>query len=270
MSVLDGLILGSALCFLLMGLSWALATRIGFYSLVDAVWAYGLGGLGLFYALILEGDPTKRALAAGMALLWGLRLGTHLGRRLWAHYPAEDGRYRELRKNWGAGSFFLFYQFQGFSQIVFGLPFLILASDPSPGLSLGATLGAAVFALGLIGESIADSQLRRFRQSAGNSGLICEQGLWHYSRHPNYFFEWLVWCGIAIAALGSPLGPLGLISPLLMYLTLNHFTGVPALEAQALRSKGNAYKDYQRRTSRFFPWKPLDTQSGHPSQGASK
>jgi len=78
--------------------------------------------------------------------------------------------------------------------------------------------------------------------------------LWNYSRHPNYFFEWLIWVAFALFALGSPYGYLGLVSPLLMLFFLFRVTGIPATEAQALRTKGEDYKQYQQTTSAFVPW----------------
>jgi steroid 5-alpha reductase family enzyme len=111
-----------------------------------------------------------------------------------------------------------------------------------------------VFLAGLIGESAADWQLARFKATPGHAGRICQAGVWNYSRHPNYFFEWLVWCGFALVALAAPWGWLGLLSPALMLYTLLRVTGIPATEAAALARRGDAYREYQRTTSAFVPW----------------
>jgi steroid 5-alpha reductase family enzyme len=105
----------------------------------------------------------------------------------------------------------------------------------------------------LTGESIADRQLARFRASPSNRGKVCREGLWRYSRHPNYFFEWFHWWAYAWLAVGSPLWWLPILGVVVMYLFLTRVTGVPPTEAQAIRSRGDAYREYQRTTNAFFP-----------------
>jgi steroid 5-alpha reductase family enzyme len=113
--------------------------------------------------------------------------------------------------------------------------------------------GVAIWLVGLIGESIADGQLAAFKADASNHGRVCDVGLWRYSRHPNYFFEWTIWIGYAVFALASPWGWLALAMPALMLHFLINVTGVKATEEQALRSKGERYREYQQRTSMFIP-----------------
>jgi steroid 5-alpha reductase family enzyme len=123
-------------------------------------------------------------------------------------------------------------------------------------------LGGLILFAGIAGEAMADAQLRRFRTDPANKGKVCEAGLWRWSRHPNYFFEWLCWLAypvIAIsthAASGSFWGWASLLAPVVMYWFLVHVTGIPPLEEQMLRSRGARYRDYQSRTSRFFPLPP--------------
>ena len=102
----------------------------------------------------------------------------------------------------------------------------------------------------------ADAQLHRFKQDPANKGKTCQVGLWHYSRHPNFFFEWLIWVSYALYAMGSPSGAWGWLSPALMLYFVTKVTGIPATEAQALRSRGDEYRKYQQTTSAFFPWPP--------------
>jgi len=103
---------------------------------------------------------------------------------------------------------------------------------------------------------IADAQLVRFKRDPKNKGRVCNAGLWRYSRHPNYFFEFLIWVSFAIVALPAQHGYLGLISPLLILFFLVRVSGIPATEQQAIRSKGEAYRNYQQSTSPFIPWFP--------------
>lgn len=257
MSYLEVLFYSAVFCFLIMLAAWYVAQKLDFYSLVDGVWAYGIGLLALLYIWVSKGAMDKKILVLIMSLSWSLRLGTYLGFRLKSHYPQEDRRYGKLKNHWGKKQFLFFFLFQGVSQVILALPFLLLAQDPSEKYSSLVIVGVLIFILGLVGESIADKQLRRFKQIAINKNQVCRQGLWKYSRHPNYFFEWLVWCGISLTALASPYGYLGLISPLLMYLTLNYLTGIPAVEEQALKTKGDLYGEYQKTTNRFYPGVPL-------------
>jgi steroid 5-alpha reductase family enzyme len=136
------------------------------------------------------------------------------------------------------------------------VPFLIVAVDAHPTLRAFELAGIALVAVSVLGESVADAQLRRHRLDPANRGRTCRSGLWRYSRHPNYFFEWLSWCGFALMALGAPWGGLGLLSPLVMLVLILKFTGIPPTEAQALASRGEDYARYQRTTSAFFPWFP--------------
>jgi steroid 5-alpha reductase family enzyme len=138
--------------------------------------------------------------------------------------------------------------------VVLSGPFLFPAMNPRPNLSWAEFVGCAVWLIGMIGEATADAQLNAFKKNPASHGKTCRAGLWNYSRHPNYFFEWVIWLGLAVFALGSPFGFIGLLSPALILYFLLRVTGIPATEAQALRTKGEDYKNYQRTTSAFVPW----------------
>ena len=99
-------------------------------------------------------------------------------------------------------------------------------------------------------------QLQGFKKDPANRGKTCRAGLWSYSRHPNYFFEWLIWVSFFIFASASPYGWISIVCPVLIFYFLFKVSGIPATEAQALRTKGDDYRDYQRTTSAFFPWFP--------------
>lgn len=249
--------IGLAFCLLLMLITWVYAQKMNYYSLVDVVWSYGIGLLTVVFAMTANGTHTKKLIAVVLASCWSIRLGTHLANRLKSHFPIEDSRYIGLKSKWEKAQFLIFFLFQGLSQALFSLPFLFLVQDKDPSISSLTVIGFFLFAAGFIGESVADKQLHAFRMSPENKGKVCDKGLWKYSRHPNYFFEWIIWCGIAIAAVPSPNGYFAILSPVVMYLTLNFLTGVPATEVQLLKSKGSLYIEYQRKTNRFFPGAPL-------------
>jgi len=235
---------------------WGIHLAIRNAAIVDAGWAAGLPIIAAFAAWQFNGGPRAWLLAA-MVAVWGTRLSAYLLRaRVIGH--DEEGRYVELRRAWRThlpAKFFVFFQAQALLDVVLAVPFLLVArSGGSPGAI--EWIAAALWAGALIGESIADRQLDRFKRGPAARGSVCAVGLWRYSRHPNYFFEWLVWVAYALYASGSPLGELAWISPALILFFLLRVTGIPATEAQALRSRGDAYRAYQRRTSVFVPWIP--------------
>ena len=114
----------------------------------------------------------------------------------------------------------------------------------------------AVWVIAIAGESIADRQLDNFRNNPSNKGQVCKDGLWYYSRHPNYFFEWLHWWTYVLFAITYPLGWLSILAPALMLFFILKVTGIPPTEKQALKSRGERYREYQRTTNAFFPWFP--------------
>jgi steroid 5-alpha reductase family enzyme len=243
----------------IMCVAFFLALKLKFFSLVDIVWAYTFTVVVGLYTIMPEGWPPRRWVMLGMVTFWSVRLGTHLLTRLKAHYPTEDARYIDLRTKWTKNlnlNFFLFFLFQGLSVLILAIPFLVAALNPYAAFSRVEILGCVVWLCGVIGESVADAQLRRFKADEKNRGRVCEAGLWAYSRHPNYFSEWLLWVGYFLFALPSPNGWVAITSPLLMLYLLIKVTGVPYAEASSLKSSGELYKNYQSRVSRFLPWPP--------------
>ena len=246
---------GTGLVIGLMFVLWLIHLRMGNASIVDPGWAYGLAIMALTFALLGPGYFWRRWLMAGMALAWGLRLGTYLLLRILG--KEEEGRYQELRRRWKTNlkwKFLLFFQFQAVLVIFLSLPFLLAALNTAPAISALEMIGAALWLAALAGESTADRQLAAFKRDIGSSKQVCQRGLWAYSRHPNYFFEWLVWVAWAIFAAASPWGWVALLCPLLMLYLLFRVTGIPATEQQALSTKGDAYRLYQQATSAFVPW----------------
>ncbi|HUB81989.1 MAG TPA: DUF1295 domain-containing protein [Bryobacteraceae bacterium] len=252
------LIVGTAsMCGLMLAL-WLIHLPLENAAIVDVGWAGGLALLGALYAVTGGGYLMRRLLIVAMAVLWGLRLAIYLLFTRVIGQP-EEGRYVQLRREWGGNlplKFFVFFQFQALLCVFLATPFLMAALDRRPELSAFEYGGAALWLAAWLGESLADSQLNRFKSNPANRGAVCSMGLWKYSRHPNYFFEWLIWVAFAVFAMGSPYGYFALLCPALMLYFLFRVTGIPATEAQALRSKGDAYRRYQHSTSAFVPWFP--------------
>jgi steroid 5-alpha reductase family enzyme len=258
------LVLGAAVAFLMFTLTWVLSRKLDNYSFVDITWSYGLAILAPLYATLTTGYAPRHALALAMAMIWSLRLGTYLLLRIKAHHPHEDVRYQVLRKKWqsGPGSrFFLFFQAQALLIVLLSVPVLLAFLNPRPSLSAWEVAGFGVWLLGIAGEATADWQMQHFKSDPANRGRVCDIGLWRYSRHPNYFFESLVWWAFWIFACGSPWGWITLYAPLLILHFLLRVTGIPLTEKCAVESKGDAYREYQRTTSAFIPWFPKNKTS---------
>ena len=259
MTTLTLLLVATAAACVLFAVLYALARRIDNYGIVDIAWSYAFGGLAAFYALAGQGRPARRALIAAMVVVWSARLGTHLFVRVVGHHPVEDSRYVQLRRDW-AGNFhrkmFGFFQLQAISVIALGVAFLFAAQNPAPALHPLEIAGAALWLIAISGEALADAQLAAFKRDPANKGRVCDVGLWRFSRHPNYFSEWLIWVAYFVFALASPLGWLAIVGPAGILFLLLRVTGIPMAEAQSLRSKGDAYRRYQQTTNAFVPWFP--------------
>jgi steroid 5-alpha reductase family enzyme len=234
---------------------WAWQRRHGNAGVVDVLWSAGLGAGALLLAATGDGARAPRALLALLGGAWSARLAAHLWARL--KREGEDGRYRQLRSAWGGDPWrwLAFFQLQALLVPLFALPYAAVAANPRSSPTWLA-VGSLVWALGVAGEALADAQLARFRADPAHRGRTCRAGLWRYSRHPNYFFEWLHWLAYVALAVGSPLWPLAWLGPLVMWVFLRFLSGIPWTEAQALRSRGEDYRDYQRCTPMLFPWFP--------------
>lgn len=260
-----GVVLGFA--SLAMTLTWWWQRRTGNAGFVDVTWAGCLAFAALYFGATAEGGLWPRLLTAVLGATWGFRLANHLLARVLTE--AEDGRYAHLRRHWNGhqGKFFLFFQAQAVVVVLFAIPFYLAAHNPQENFNGWMALGVGVWLTSVIGEAVADYQLHRFRHSGRNRGRTCREGLWRYSRHPNYFFEWTHWFSYVCFAVGAPWDWLALIGPLLMLVSLCWVTGIPFAEAQALRSRGEDYRDYQRTTSAFIPWfvRKARTEARQPS-----
>lgn len=243
---------------------WLVALRINNLGIVDIAWSIGFLPIAIFFAVMTHGELTRRWLIAGMAGLWSLRLATHVGIRVIKHHPQEDVRYGKLRADWGAKlkqKTFWFFQFQAVILAALSTVFLVPCMNSKVEIVPLEWAGAALWLVAFAGESLSDHQLKKFKADSNNRGKICEAGLWNYSRHPNYFFEWLIWVGFFVFAWSSPGGCFTVLCPGLMLFFLLRVTGIPLTEELSLKSKGDAYREYQRTTSAFVPWFKRDTKN---------
>ena len=248
---------GWALAVVLMFILWWVQHVKRDAGVVDVGWCAGIGLVVILYAFGTDGWGPRRLLVATLGSLWAFRLAAYLLRDRVVG-KEEDGRYQRLRAHWGTRAdlyFLVFFQSQTLLVVLFSIPFLVLLRDPMPGFRIAEGLGVLVWIVALAGEMAADRTLARFRADPQHRGRTCRAGLWRWSRHPNYFFEWVHWWAYVLMGIGAPYGWLTLLGPLTMLVFLLAVTGIPYTEAQALRSRPD-YREYQRTTSAFIPWLP--------------
>lgn len=242
---------------IIMIIIWMWAKKINNAGIVDIFWSYNFPVIAIIYYLLGDGFEMRKLIVLIMVCIWGARLGTYLFVRVIGHINEEDGRYKQLRIDWAPNvdsKFFWFFQMQALSNVFLSLPFLFACINPNPELSILEKIAAALWLICITGEAIADRQLQVFKKNPANKGKVCDVGLWNYSRHPNYFFEWMIWVSYFLFACASPYGWIAIICPISMLYLLFKVTGIPMTEEQSIRSKGQAYKDYQKTTSVFVPW----------------
>ncbi|RIZ69780.1 MAG: DUF1295 domain-containing protein [Methylococcales bacterium] len=225
-------------------------------GIVDVVWAYGMMFSGVFYALTGAGPLIIRLSLGLLTFGWFLRLGIHLQRRVLSE--PEDGRYQAMRKamkEQANSGFLVFFLLQAGFVWLLSLPFWAVAQNmqPQPALVIAALILAG---LSLYGETTADQQLAKFKSNPDNHGLSCRKGWWRYSRHPNYFFEWIHWFAYPLLGWGGAYHYELWLAPIALFCFLYFLTGIPFTEQQALRSRGEDYRKYQQATSKFFLWWP--------------
>jgi steroid 5-alpha reductase family enzyme len=243
----------------IMQLAARIERRTGNSGWIDVVWTFGLGSTGVMGTLLPFGDGPlgRRLFVAGLVAAWALRLGLHIAGR--TKGISDDPRYARMKRDWGAqapAKMARLLQLQALASIPLALGIILAAHNPA---ALGQTqdaLGLAIFVVGLVGSAIADRQLRAFARSG--RGGVCDTGLWAFSRHPNYFFEAVLWTAYAViaSAIAYPFGWLAWLAPAAITLLLVRVSGIPPLEEHMLAKHGEAYRDYQHRTSAFIPLPP--------------
>jgi steroid 5-alpha reductase family enzyme len=236
--------------------TWWLSQRLDNYSLVDVTWSLAFAPVVILYASTGTGWAPRRLVIAALVATWSLRLGLYLWGRVARHHPKEDARYAILRQDWAPHlprTFLFFFLAQAALVWLLTLPVYLICSNASGRYSAWEIAGAVLWFVALFGEGLADAQLKQFKHSNSDPHAVCQQGLWHYSRHPNYFFQSLLWWGLFLMALPQPWGWLTLLAPLSMLYFLLRVTGIPLTEQLAVASKGAAYQHYQQTTSAFLP-----------------
>jgi len=263
--------LNLAAVLILMTVGWAISVRDQNVTIVDSLWGLGFILVALITFSAGNGFDGRRNLVLWLTAVWGLRLTAHLTWRSWGQQ--EDHRYARWREKSGARfwwvSLFKVFWLQAIFLWVISLILqrILLASQPAHFTSLDL-VGSLIWLIGMLFESIGDWQLARFKSNPDNRSRVMDQGLWAWSRHPNYFGEFLVWWGFFLISLSTPGGYWTITSPIIVSVILLNLTGVPLTEA-ALKKRRPGYADYVRRTSGFFPRPPLKNNpspEGGPSE----
>lgn len=243
----------------LMLCTFAYAMRTGVQVIMDTMWSLGFVVIAVVTFALSQGhgDPTIRVVVLVTTAAWGLRLAAHIFVR--NHGKGEDPRYASLlRRNKGSVAKFVLryiYYAQGRMMWIVSIPVQFAMYEVHP-VSLLIGVGVAVWGVGFGFESIGDWQLRRFKSDPTHAGKIMDQGLWRYTRHPNYFGDSVVWVGLFLIACSNWVGIVTVISPIIMTNLLINHTGKALLEKHLGRSKGEGYAAYAARTSGFFPLPP--------------
>jgi steroid 5-alpha reductase family enzyme len=261
----------------MMALAWAVAVWSGKSGWIDVFWTFAVGLGGVAGSLLPVNDvgafALRQWLVAALCAAWSLRLGHYIAVR--SVRRGDDPRYAQMRQDWGddfGRKLFWLLQLQVAAALVLAISIAIGAHRPVQGLVMTDILGGIILVAAVFGEGLADRQLERFSADPANKGRVCDIGLWRVSRHPNYFFEWLVWVACATIAVdisgGYRPGWLALAAPLQMYWLLVHVSGIPPLEAHMLRSRGDRFREYQRRVNAFWPGPPKASLSGQQAGGS--
>lgn len=242
--------------FTLMTALWCYQVKTKNATMVDVGWSWGMGASALYLATQATGDMGVRILTATLLGLWSLRLGWHLFRARILGSQQEDSRYQTIRERLGQQAnrgFFFIFQAQSLFVILFMAPLFIVMNRSEPLWAWHDMLALELWIIAMLGETVADKQLQSFKENPDNKGKTCQIGLWRYSRHPNYFFEWLQWFTYPLIAWGTSYGWVTWLLPFIMLVFLWKITGIPYSESQALKHRKD-YAAYQQSTSMFVPW----------------
>ena len=249
--------MGAALLVALFWATFRLSVRLDNYSFVDVTWALSFAPVAVGYAVLSGGWVPRRVVIGMLVAGWSLRLGNYLWGRVASHHPKEDARYAVLRETWKGnltGAFLKFFLMQAVLVWLLMLPVLLIASRVEAVWHPLEVAGLILWVVALMGEGLADVQLARFRQENPFGKTVCQAGLWRYSRHPNYFFQSLLWWALFLMALPAEGGWWAILAPLAMLHFLLNVTGIPLTEKLSVEKRGEVYREYQRTTSAFVPW----------------
>ncbi|HEX5123352.1 MAG TPA: DUF1295 domain-containing protein [Rhodanobacteraceae bacterium] len=240
-------------CTAVMLAGWLVERRKHSPAIADLCWAACISAAALYLGLVASGSLLSRLLVAMMGGIGGFRLFMHLLQRMLVE--SSEVRHR-ARSSAGGARMFAHFIGKAISSTLFAVPLYVAAQNPHDQATLWTWLAAGVYMVGLAGEAYSDIQLATFRDQPRNVGRTCRSGLWRYSRHPNYFFAFVHWCSYALLAVGLPwpVWSLALIAPVATAMIA--FRRIPAIEAEALRRRGDSYRAYQQTTSAFVPFLP--------------
>ncbi len=245
-----------------MTVSWLVQQKLNNAGWTDVFWTLGTGVCGI--AAALWPDPyahqPRQILVALLIAVWSLRLGLYVAFRV-ARSEDEDPRYARMRKSYGERFQAVMFKLsivQPPATALLVISIALAAHDWTPVLWIADYVGIAILVIAIGGEALADHQMHLFRADKANKGKVIDVGLWGWSRHPNYFFEWFGWLAYPVIAmhLNRPESWASMIAPVVMYQVLTKLTGIPPTEAALVASKGDAYRAYQKRVSPFFPLPP--------------
>lgn len=237
---------------------WLVSVKVRDASIVDIFWGLAFVLIGWVSYFAGDGAPLRRLLVASMVTLWGVRLSIYLARRNLG--KGEDYRYQAMRQRHGDRfpivSLFSVFALQATIAWLVSFPVQAAQVYPDPkDLGILDFIGVTLWAIGLFFESVGDAQLAAFKADPANKGKVMDRGLWRYTRHPNYFGDFMVWWGVYFVALSTKAGYWTFFGPALMSFFLMRVSGVPLLE-KALRKNRPDYDAYIKRTSAFFPRPP--------------
>lgn len=247
--------MGLALSAVIAVCTWAASIRSRDVSIVDIIWGFLVLAPACVLAVLCGLPDTRARLVLLLATIWALRLSAHIAWR--GRGQAEDRRYQAIRRRnepyFEFKSLYLVFGLQTVLAWVVSLPIMLVIARPAPPRVLDV-LGFGLLLFGLVFESIADYQLARFKSAPANRGRVMNQGLWRYSRHPNYFGECCVWWGFGLIALATGAW-WTIVSPLLITWLLLRVSGVTLIEKDIVEHRP-AYRDYIRTTNSFLPGRP--------------
>jgi len=236
---------------------WAISLVMRDASIVDIAWGSGFVLVAWVSYWLSDGNSTRSLLLTVLTTIWGLRLAIYLAKRNLGH--GEDFRYQTMRRKHGARfaivSLYTVFGLQGLLMFVVSLPVQLGQVQTEPGLGPLGWLGVLVWAIGIYFEAVGDAQLAKFKRDPANKGLVMDQGLWRYTRHPNYFGDSCVWWGLGLIAAETSNGVYGLVGPVVMTILLVKVSGVAMLDRSLLKRKPG-YENYVATTSGFFPRPP--------------
>ena len=252
-------LIAAATIFLFWISLWLISLAIHDSSIGDPLYPLSMVIAVIVFYVRCEGNESRQMLVLGMVLLWALRLGFYIG---WRNWGREDPRYTRLRahaaslgKNYAIYSLtHVFLSLGAASGVAISFPLFLAQRTREPELGILAMCGVTLYLIGLALETVADVQLAKFKKNPANANQVMQSGVWRYSRHPNYFGEFLIWIGFFLISLETPWGWLAIVSPLTLLWILLGPLGIGLVERRMRKKRPEAFAEYERRTSAFIPW----------------